>query len=196
MPFYESVFIARQDVAANQVEALADQFSAIITGLNGKVTKREYWGLRNLTFRIKKNRKGHYMLLNIEAPHSAVAEMERNMRISEDVLRHMSVRVEALDPNPSPIMLRDRERDREGGRSGWDEQSAAEAAAGRGDRRDRRPRRFEGEGPRRFEGEGPRRFEGEGPRRFEGEGPPRGETSGPRRFDGDARRERDQKGNS
>ncbi len=170
MPFYESVFIARQDVAATQVEALADQFSAIITGLNGKVSKREYWGLRNLTFRIKKNRKGHYMLLNIEAPHTAVAEMERNMRINEDVLRHMSVRVEELDPNPSPIMLRDRERDREGGRSGWDEQSAAAAAAGRGDRFERRPRRFEGDGPGRGDSDGPRRFDNDGPRRFEGEG--------------------------
>jgi small subunit ribosomal protein S6 len=145
MPLYESVFIARQDIASTQVEALADQFTKIIEDLQGKVAKREYWGLRNLTFRIKKNRKGHYMLLNIDAPAAAVAEMERNMRINEDVLRYLTVKVDAHDPNPSPILQRDRERDRDRdreGRTGWDERSAAEAAAGG------RRRRFE-DGPRR-----------------------------------------------
>ncbi len=152
MPFYESVFIARQDIASTQVEALADQFTTIVTGLEGKVTKREYWGLRNLNFRIKKNRKGHYMLLNLDASPAAVAEMERNMRINEDVLRYLTVKVDELDPNPSPIMQRDRERDRDrgerNGRAGWDEKSAAEAAAGlaeRGERRERRPRRGDGD---------------------------------------------------
>jgi small subunit ribosomal protein S6 len=140
MPLYESVFIARQDIASNQVEALADQFTKILEGLEGKVAKREYWGLRNLTFRIKKNRKGHYMLLNVDAPAAAVAEMERNMRINEDVLRYMTVKVEAHDPNPSPVMQRDRERERgdrsdRDGRTGWDERSAAEAAGGRRRRR-------------------------------------------------------------
>ncbi len=151
MPFYESVFIARQDIAASQVDALAEQFTSIVSGLNGKVAKREYWGLRNLTFRIKKNRKGHYVLLNIEAPPAAIAEMERNMRISEDVLRYLTVKVDALDPNPSPIMQRDRERERDrdrDSRAGWAEKSAAEVAAGlaeRGDRRERRGRRGDGE---------------------------------------------------
>jgi small subunit ribosomal protein S6 len=164
MPLYESVFIARQDVAQTQVDALGEQFTKIVEGLNGKVTKREYWGLRNLAFRIKKNRKGHYVLLNIEAPAPAVAEMERNMRINEDVLRYLTVKVEALDPNPSPILQRDRERerdrDRDGGRTGWDERSAAEAA-GRG-----RGRRFDDDRPRRFDDDRP-------PRRFGDDRPPR-----------------------
>jgi small subunit ribosomal protein S6 len=159
MPLYESVFIARQDVAQTQVDALGEQFQKIIEGLEGKVTKREYWGLRNLAFRMKKNRKGHYVLLNIEAPAAAVAEMERNMRINEDVLRYLTVKVDALDPNPAPILQRDRERerdrDRDGGRTGWDERSAAEAAGSRrGGGRfddDRPPRRFgEDRPPRRF----------------------------------------------
>ncbi len=154
MPLYESVFIARQDVAQTQVDALGEQFAKIVEGLNGKVTKREYWGLRNLAFRIRKNRKGHYVLLNIDAPAPAVAEMERNMRISEDVLRYLTVKVEALDANPSPILQRDRERDRDRdreGRTGWDERSAAEAAGSR------RGRRFDDDRPRRFDDDRPPR---------------------------------------
>src|SRR6201988_3130446 len=110
MPLYENVFIARQDVTAAQVEALTDAFAAIVTEQGGKVTKREYWGLRNLSYRIKKNRKGHYMLLNLDAPAAAVVEMERNMRINEDVLRLLTVRVEALEEGPS-AMLQSRSRD-------------------------------------------------------------------------------------
>jgi small subunit ribosomal protein S6 len=87
MSFYENVFIARQDVTSTQVEALTELFAGIITANGGNVTKREYWGLKNLTYKIKKNRKGHYMLLNIDAPAAAVIEMERQMRIHEDVLR-------------------------------------------------------------------------------------------------------------
>ena len=153
MPLYESVFIARQDVATTQVEALGEQFTKIIEGLEGKVSKKEYWGLRNLTFRIKKNRKAHYMLLNIEASPAAIAEMERNMGINEDVLRYMTVRVEAHDPNQSPILQRDRERERDrdrDGRTGWDERSANEAAGTRRPRRfddDRPPRRRDDDGP-------------------------------------------------
>ena len=97
MPFYENVFISRQDVSATQVEALTEQFATIVKDHGGEVTKREYWGLRNLAFRIKKNRKGHYVLMSISAPPAAIAEMERNMRINEDVLRHMTVGVEALE---------------------------------------------------------------------------------------------------
>src|SRR6266404_9717012 len=110
MSFYENIFIARQDVTAAQVEALTDAFAAIVTEQGGKVTKREYWGLRNLSYRIKKNRKGHYMLLNLDAPAAAVVEMERNMRINEDVLRLLTVRVEALEEGPS-AMLQSRSRD-------------------------------------------------------------------------------------
>jgi small subunit ribosomal protein S6 len=122
MPFYENVFIARQDISAAQVEALADTFTGIVTAQGGQVTKREYWGLRNLAYRIKKNRKGHYILFNLDAPPPAVNELERNMRINEDVLRYITVRVEALEEGPSAVMQnrgrgdeRDRDRDRERG---------------------------------------------------------------------------------
>jgi small subunit ribosomal protein S6 len=127
MPFYENVFIARQDISSTQVEALADTFTQIVTQQGGQVAKREYWGLRNLAYRIKKNRKGHYMLFNLDAPPAAVSELERNMRINEDVLRYLTVRVEALEEGPSTVMQnrgrsdereRDRDRDR-GGRRGF-----------------------------------------------------------------------------
>jgi small subunit ribosomal protein S6 len=114
MAFYENVFIARQDLSGTQAEALADQFTTILTENGGTVAKREYWGLRTLGFRIKKNRKGHYILLNLDAPAAAVQEMERNMRLHEDVLRHLTVRVDALEEGPS-AMMQARTRDREGG---------------------------------------------------------------------------------
>lgn len=127
MPFYENVFIARQDISAAQVDALADAFTALIGEQGGQVTKREYWGLRNLTYRIKKNRKGHYVLFNLDAPPAAVNELERTMRINEDVLRYLTVRVEELEAGPSAVMLnrgrgeeRDRDRDR-GRRDGYRE---------------------------------------------------------------------------
>jgi small subunit ribosomal protein S6 len=125
MAFYENVFIARQDVTAQQVESLADLFAGIIAAQGGQVTKREYWGLKGLTFRIKKNRKGHYMLMNIDAPAAAVIEMERNMRLHEDVLRELTVRVDELEAGPSAMIQskgRDREgrEGREGGREGRD----------------------------------------------------------------------------
>ena len=123
MPFYENVFIARQDISAAQVDALADAFTALIGEQGGQVTKREYWGLRNLTYRIKKNRKGHYVLFNLDAPPAAVNELERTMRINEDVLRYLTVRVEELEAGPSAVMLnrgggyvRDRDRDGDRGR--------------------------------------------------------------------------------
>jgi small subunit ribosomal protein S6 len=126
MPFYENVFIARQDISTAQVEALADQLATLVGEQGGQVTKREYWGLRNLGFRIKKNRKGHYMLFNLDAPPAAVSELERNMRINEDVLRYLTVRVDALEEGPSAIMQarnrgedRDRDRDRERRRDGY-----------------------------------------------------------------------------
>jgi small subunit ribosomal protein S6 len=117
MPFYESVFIARQDISPAQAEALADTFTGILKERGGDVTKREYWGLRSISYRIKKNRKGHYILLNVDAPPAAVQEMERNMRLNEDVLRFMTVRVEELEAGPSMMMQRreergDRDRDR------------------------------------------------------------------------------------
>lgn len=123
MPLYENVFLVRPDVSTQQVEALAQQFTEILTAQGGKVAKTEQWGLRNLAYRIKKNRKAHYVLFNIDAPPAAVAEMERNMRLSEDVLRTMTVRVDELEEAPS-AMLQNKGRDegrggrREGGRRG------------------------------------------------------------------------------
>lgn len=111
MGLYETVFIARQDISSAQVEALADSFAGMLAAGGGEAKKREYWGLRTLAFRIKKNRKGHYVLFNIEAPHEAVAEMERNMRLNEDVLRFLTVRVDALDEGPSAVMQSRSSRD-------------------------------------------------------------------------------------
>lgn len=119
MALYENVFIARQDVPATQVEALTTQFSELVTGLGGTVSKKEYWGLRSLTYRIKKNRKGHYTLLNIDAPSAAVKELERTMSINEDIIRFLTVRVDELEEGPSAIMLRSAEKaDRPGGDRG------------------------------------------------------------------------------
>lgn len=147
MAFYESVFIARQDISSAQVEGLADAFAQIIQDNGGKVTKREYWGLRNVAYRIKKNRKAHYVLFNIDGPAAAVNEMERTMRINEDVLRYLTVRVEALEEGPSVMMqvrARGDERERErGGRRG-----------GYGDREPREPRE-----PRESEAPAPERLD-------------------------------------
>ena len=118
MAFYENVFIARQDLAQAQVDALADQFTATLKELGGEVKKREYWGLRSLTFRIKKNRKAHYVLLCLDAPPKAVAEMERQMGLSEDILRHLTVRVETIDEAPSAMMQKRDEREGREGRDG------------------------------------------------------------------------------
>jgi len=104
MAFYETVFIARQDITSAQAETLAETYSQLITDNGGKVTKTEHWGLKTLAFRMNKNRKGHYVLFNIDAPPAAVLEMERNMRINEDVLRYMSIRVDELEEGPSAMM--------------------------------------------------------------------------------------------
>jgi small subunit ribosomal protein S6 len=117
MSFYENVFIARQDISSAQAEGLADTFANLIAEQGGKVTKKEHWGLRNIAYRINKNRKGHYVLLNIEAPAAAIVEMERQMRINEDVLRYLTVRVETLEEGPS-AMLQSRHRDRDDGPRG------------------------------------------------------------------------------
>ena len=119
MALYENVFIARQDVPATQVETLTTQFSELVTAQGGTVSKKEYWGLRSLNFRIKKNRKGHYTLLNIDAPSAAVKEMERTMSINEDIIRYITVRVDALEEGPSAVMQRSSEKsDRPGGDRG------------------------------------------------------------------------------
>jgi small subunit ribosomal protein S6 len=104
MPLYEHVFIARQDISGAQVDALADTFTQLVADNGGEVKKREYWGLRNLTYRMRKNRKGHYVLLNLSAPPAAVAELERNLRINEDVIRYLTIRVDELEEGPSVVM--------------------------------------------------------------------------------------------
>ena len=104
MPLYESVYIARPDISATQVETLTADMTKILEENGGKVTKDEYWGLKSLAYRIKKNRKGHYTMFHIEGPSEAVKEMERNMGLSEDVLRHLTTRLEELPEGPSIMM--------------------------------------------------------------------------------------------
>jgi|SRR6516165_10247300 small subunit ribosomal protein S6 len=113
MPLYETVLIARSEITQAQADAVADAATAQIEADGGAVKKREYWGLRSLAYRIKKNRKGHYILLGLDAPSPAVQEMERQLTLNEDVLRFMTVRVEEISEEPSAILSRkgdDRER--------------------------------------------------------------------------------------
>jgi len=138
MPLYEHVFLARQDASTQQVEELTAQMTGIVEQAGGKVTKTENWGVRSLTYRMNKNRKAHFVLLNIEAPSAAVAEIERQERISEDVIRYLTVRVEELEEGPSAMMRkadRDRERDDRGGSFRGDRDGGF-----RGDRGPRRSR--------------------------------------------------------
>jgi small subunit ribosomal protein S6 len=117
MPLYEHVFMARQDVSQQQVETLTKEFTDIITEGGGTVTKTEYWGLKGLAFKIKKSRKAHYSLLNIDAPSAAVAEMERRMGLSTDIIRFLTLRMDALETEPS-VMMRKQDRDERGGDRG------------------------------------------------------------------------------
>jgi small subunit ribosomal protein S6 len=120
MALYEHVFLTRQDATPAQVDALVEQYKAIITTGGGTVGKVENWGVKSIAFRIKKNRKAHYTLMNIDAPPAAVAEMERQMSISEDVIRFMTVRVEALEEGPSAQMRRRDDREDRGSFGGDD----------------------------------------------------------------------------
>ena len=132
MPLYEHVFLARQDLGPQQVDEFTNQYKAVIEGMGGKIAKNEYWGVKSLSYRIRKNRKAHMTLFNIDAPAPAVAEMERQMRLNEDVIRYLTIRVDELEEGPSAMMRkadRDRERDER-----------------RGDRGGFRDRRREGEG--------------------------------------------------
>ena len=130
MRLYESVFVARQDISSQQVESMADELASIITNAGGKIHKREYWGLRSLAYRIKKSRKGHYIMFNFETDGATLKEYERIMGLNEDVLRFLNIRIEKVDEAPSIIMQNKGER---GDRSD------------RGDRGDRgsRPQRLE-----------------------------------------------------
>jgi small subunit ribosomal protein S6 len=152
MRAYEHTFIARQDLSPQQAQALADTYSGVVTENGGEVTKNEYWGLRNLAYRIKKNRKGHYLHLNVRAPAAAIDELERQERLSDDVIRYLTVRVEELDDQPSIIMQVRSSREERGRRHDGDGP----------------PRRRDDDGPRRRDdGERPRRDDGERPRRAE-----------------------------
>ena len=146
MPLYEHVFLARQDLSAQQVEDLTKQFSDVIGGLGGKVTKNEYWGLKSLSYRINKNRKAHMTLLNVDAPAAAVSEIERQERLSEDVLRYLTIRVDELEEGPSAMMRKsDRDRDERGDRGdrGGRFGDRDRGFGGDRDRGERRPRRDE-----------------------------------------------------
>jgi small subunit ribosomal protein S6 len=144
MPLYEHVFLARQDATTQQVEELTTQMTGIVEQAGGKVTKTEGWGVRSLTYRMNKNRKAHFVLLNIDAPSAAVAEIERQERISEDVIRYLTVRVEELEEGPSAMMRkadRDRERDDRGGGFRGDRDGGFRGDRDGGFRGDRGPRR-------------------------------------------------------
>lgn len=128
MAYYESVFIARQDISATQVEGLTETFSKVISDNGGSIANTESWGLRTLAYRIKKNRKGHYVMFHIDAPAPAIHEMERQMRINEDVLRYLTIRVDAFDEGPS-IMMQSRARDDRPRRYDNDQESKPAPAA-------------------------------------------------------------------
>ena len=137
MPLYEHIFLARQDVSGQQVDALTEQFKSVIEQGGGKIDKIENWGLKSLAYRVRKNRKAYFTLMNIDAPPAAVAEVERQQRLNEDVIRSLTLRVDAHEEGPSAMMQKrdrdDRDGDRPGGpRGGFD----------RGPRGDRPPRRF------------------------------------------------------
>jgi small subunit ribosomal protein S6 len=152
MPLYEHIFLARQDVSAQQVEALVEQYKGLIEGAGGTVGKVENWGLRTLAYRIKKNRKAHYTLMNLTAPHAAVAEMERQMGLNEDVLRFMTFKVDELDEEPSAMMQK-RDRDDRGGRGGRFGDRGGDRGGRGGDRGGDRGERGGDRAPRKVEGE-------------------------------------------
>lgn len=148
MPLYEHVFLARQDVTSQQVETMIDTYKGVIEQNGGRLEKIEMWGVKSLAYRIKKNRKAHFTLLNIDAPPAALTEMERQMQISEDVLRFMTVRVEELESEPSAMMQkrdRDDRKDRERGRRRDEDGFGGGGFGGDRDRGDRPERSFGGE---------------------------------------------------
>lgn len=147
MPLYEHVFLARQDASPQQVEELTTQIQGVVEQLGGKITKTEQWGLRSLSYRISKNRKAHFVMLNIDGPAAVVTEIERQERINEDVIRYLTVRVDELEEGPSAMMRkadRDRDRDDRGPREGGfrgDREDRGFRGDDRGPRGDRPPRR-------------------------------------------------------
>jgi len=151
MPLYEHVFLARQDVSAQQVEELTAQLTGVIEQLGGKVTKLEQWGVKSLSYRVRKNRKAHFTFMNVDAPSAALSEIERQERLNEDVLRYLTIRVDEHEEGPSAMMRKsDRDRDRDdrgGGFRDRDRGDRGDRGGYRGDRdrgdrgpRDRAPR--------------------------------------------------------
>jgi small subunit ribosomal protein S6 len=146
MPLYEHVFLARQDVSAQQVEELTAQFKGIIEQMGGKITKTEQWGVKSLSYRLRKNRKAHFTLLNVEAPPAALNEIERQERLNEDVLRYLTVRVDEHEEGPSAMMRKsDRDRDDRGG--GFRDRDRGDRDRGDRDRSDRGGRPPDRHGP-------------------------------------------------
>ncbi|WP_036259422.1 30S ribosomal protein S6 [Methylocapsa aurea] len=138
MALYEHIYLARQDISAQQVEALTEQMKTVIESFGGKIEKVEYWGVKSLAYRIKKNRKAHFSLLNIDAPAAALTEMERQISINEDVIRFITIRVETLEQGQS-VMMRKRDDDDRGDRPDRGDRGRG-PRPDRGDRGPRRPR--------------------------------------------------------
>lgn len=150
MPLYEHVFLARQDLGAPQVEELTNQYKGVIEQMGGSVTKAEYWGVKSLSYRLRKNRKAHFTLLNVDAPAAALTEVERQQRLSEDVLRYLTVRVDEHEAGPSAMMRksdRDERRGERGDRFGDRGDRFGDRDRGDRDRGDRPPRRDREERP-------------------------------------------------
>jgi len=138
MPLYEHVFLARQDLSQQQVDELTARYKGVIEQMGGSVAKVEYWGVKSLTYRIRKNRKAHFTLLNLDTPAAAITEVERQQRINEDVLRAMTVRVEELESGPSAMMRKvDRDRDRDERRGDRGDRRRDRDGPPRGPREDR-----------------------------------------------------------
>jgi small subunit ribosomal protein S6 len=154
MPLYEHVYLARQDLSAQQIEELTAQYKGVIEQMGGKVAKTEYWGVKSLTYRMRKNRKAHFTLMNVDAPSAALAEVERQQRINEDILRNLTIRVDEHEAEPSAMMRKvDRDRDRDDRRGGFGDRDRGDRGGfgdrdrGDRDRGDRGERRFS-RGPR------------------------------------------------
>jgi small subunit ribosomal protein S6 len=144
MALYEHVFIARQDISSQQVEGLIDMMQAVLEENDGKITKIEYWGLKSLAYRVKKNRKGHYSLLNIDASHVAVAELERRISLNDDIIRSMTLRVDEHEADDS-VQIRNKNRDERRGSRREDGGDRRRDDRPRGDDRPREDKPSEGE---------------------------------------------------
>jgi small subunit ribosomal protein S6 len=136
MALYEHVYLARQDVTPQQVETLNEQFKSVIEAHGGKIAKLEYWGVKSLAYRIKKNRKAHFTLMNIEAPSAALTEMERQMGINEDILRFITLRVDEHEDGPSVMMRKRDDSDRDREERGGERRGGAGGGRGRRSRDD------------------------------------------------------------